>query len=48
MSLAYVLLEMNAALKRGCTRGRSRAREAVLIVLSLMVAMFDYSMSHSE
>lgn len=47
MSLAYDLLETIAVLESGCTRGRSRAREAEFMVLSLMIGMIGYKMSHS-
>lgn len=45
MSLAYDLLEMIAVLERGCTRGRSKAREAEFMMLSLMLDMIDPKMS---
>lgn len=45
MSLAYVLLEAIGVLKRGCKRGRSIAREAEFIMLSLMVDMVESSVA---
>lgn len=45
ISLAYVLLETIGVLKRGCTRGRSKAREAEFIMLSLMVDMVAFSVA---
>lgn len=45
MSLAYVLLATIGVLKRGCKRGRSKAREAEFIMLSLMVDMVDFSVA---
>ena len=45
MSLEYDLFEMNAVLELCCRRERSKAREVVFMMLSLMLDMIGSRMS---